>query len=68
MRKIIIDAEKCKGCLLCIGACPKGFLVPSGKLNRRGDVFVECKNEQECLACGLCALICPDCCIEVSKE
>jgi 2-oxoglutarate ferredoxin oxidoreductase subunit delta len=67
MAKITIDREKCKGCLLCVGVCPKGLLQAEEALNRRGINPVRCKNNKECLGCGLCAIICPDCCIEVYK-
>jgi len=52
---------------LCISVCPKGALVAGKKLNRRGALPVEIKPDAECLGCALCALICPDCCIEVYK-
>lgn len=68
MAKITIDKDKCKGCLLCIGVCPKGALKKARQLNKRGVHFVEFLDEGKCLACGLCAIICPDCCIEVYRE
>jgi len=67
MAKITIDKDKCKGCLLCIGFCPKGLIKKSGQLNKRGVTNVEFKDTDECLGCALCAIICPDCCIEVYK-
>ena len=67
MAKIIIDKEKCKGCLLCVAFCPKGLIKKSGKLNKRGTNPVEFYGADACLGCALCALICPDCCIEVYK-
>ncbi|HTZ11782.1 MAG TPA: 4Fe-4S dicluster domain-containing protein [Candidatus Margulisiibacteriota bacterium] len=67
MAKITIDKERCKGCLLCISFCPKGLIKKSNKWNKRGSGFVEFQDNGECLACLKCALICPDCCIEVYK-
>lgn len=67
MAKIKIDQEKCKGCLLCLGACPKGLLKKSKKLNSKGLNFVEFTFSPECAGCALCAVICPECCIEVYK-
>jgi 2-oxoglutarate ferredoxin oxidoreductase subunit delta len=78
MGKVIINKDKCKGCLLCISVCPKGLLVVDEDLNLRGANPVKFsrssailpkagKSSDECLGCGLCAIICPDCCIEVYK-
>jgi len=35
MAKIVIDEERCKGCELCIPACPKHIIVMSEKYNKR---------------------------------
>jgi len=83
MAKIKINREKCKGCLLCIGVCPKGAITIDGKLNRRGAQPVKFSRQAnlnkggvppeagqestECLGCAFCAIICPDACIEVYK-
>ncbi|MDI6605931.1 MAG: 4Fe-4S binding protein [Candidatus Omnitrophota bacterium] len=67
MAKIEIDREKCKGCLLCVGACPKGLISIDKKLNARGIRPVKFKADGPCLGCCICAYICPDCCIEVYK-
>jgi formate hydrogenlyase subunit 6/NADH:ubiquinone oxidoreductase subunit I len=37
------------------------------KLNHRGVKPVKVKKADDCLGCLMCAIICPDCCIEVSK-
>ena len=83
MAKINLNKDKCKGCLLCAAFCPKGLLKKSNCLNKKGIAFVEFsrqanlnkggippeagKETDECLGCAMCALICPDCCIEVYK-
>jgi len=67
MAKIVINREKCKGCLLCMVFCPKGLIQPDRKFNRRGIKPVKFKDNGECLGCAMCAVICPDCCIEVEK-
>lgn len=65
MPKITIDQEKCKGCLLCIGFCPKGLIKENSILNKQGVNAVEFQDTGECSGCAMCAVICPDCCIEV---
>jgi 2-oxoglutarate ferredoxin oxidoreductase subunit delta len=79
MAKIIIERDKCKGCLLCVSVCPKGLIIVDKDLNQKGVNPVKfsplvsripSKARQvndECLGCSLCAIMCPDCCIEVYK-
>jgi 2-oxoglutarate ferredoxin oxidoreductase subunit delta len=67
MAKIVINKEKCKGCLLCINFCPKGSIVVDNKLNRKGVKPVKFMDNSDCLGCSMCAIICPDCCIEIYK-
>jgi len=57
--------EKCKGCSLCIDACPKGVLGISSKMNRRGFHPAEVIFQEKCTGCGLCFLMCPDVAIEI---
>ena len=67
MAKIIIDQNKCKGCFLCVNFCPKGLIKKSIKLNKQGLNFAEFSLNGDCIGCMQCAVICPDCCIEVYK-
>jgi 2-oxoglutarate ferredoxin oxidoreductase subunit delta len=68
MARIRIKTESCKGCLLCVAACPKKLIVIDERLNTRGVNPVRSKDSGECSGCCLCALVCPECCIEVYKE
>ena len=69
MAEIRIKKDKCKGCMLCIGACPKGLIKPSAELNKKGATPVMFAGQPgECAGCCLCALVCPDCCITVFKD
>lgn len=67
MAKISINKDKCKGCFLCVGFCPKGLIKKSKALNKLGVNFAEFIDKNECAGCMACAIICPDCCIEVWK-
>jgi len=64
---IIIDIEKCKGCELCIEACPEGTLELSKKVNQRGYLYAV-KVEDNCTGCTSCALVCPDGVITVFRK
>ena len=59
--------EECKGCALCIDACPQCALRPSQNLNRRGHRFVEQTDLEVCTGCGLCYIQCPSSAIVVYR-
>ena len=63
--KVVIDRELCKGCLLCIRACPVKSLEADTELNSSGSYPVKFVNIEKCIACGNCYEVCPDVCIEV---
>ncbi len=64
---IIIDQERCKGCELCIKACPKNIIFMSEKFNKKGYHYTKQIKPEECTGCTFCALVCPDVAIEVFK-
>jgi len=68
MIKVIIDRERCKGCLLCVHACPKKSILADGKINTKGFTPVVMKKDYECVGCKCCALVCPECAIVIIKE
>jgi 2-oxoglutarate ferredoxin oxidoreductase subunit delta len=67
--QVKINAEKCKGCNLCVAACPKSLLVSSkSALNKSGYFVAEMTKPDECVGCINCALMCPDGAISVYKQ
>ncbi|MCK4506387.1 MAG: 4Fe-4S dicluster domain-containing protein [Candidatus Aegiribacteria sp.] len=54
-----IDSDICKGCKLCIEACPTNVLVISEKLNSKGFHYAEYIGEG-CVGCGNCFYTCPE--------
>jgi 2-oxoglutarate ferredoxin oxidoreductase subunit delta len=62
---ILIDGERCKGCELCIGACPQHVLSVGARINSRGFRFAAVGRPMQCIGCRLCAIACPDAAIAV---
>ena len=68
MAKLTFKAEKCKGCGLCVDACPKQVLaLDADTINQKGHHPVKAVNEEACIGCAFCATMCPDCIITVEK-
>ena len=60
--------EKCKGCGLCVTACPKKIVAQDGgRLNKKGYAYADCQAPGKCNACAFCAIMCPDLVITVIK-
>jgi 2-oxoglutarate ferredoxin oxidoreductase subunit delta len=57
---VLVDADRCKGCSLCVVACPTGSLVIGKALNRLGYHPVEFVEDSGCTACGTCYYACPE--------
>lgn len=66
---IVIHDQRCKGCDLCIPACPVDIIVKAGadSVNLMGWVPVEVTDMTRCIACNLCATVCPDQAIDVFR-
>jgi len=65
---IIIDQARCKGCNLCVSACPQGVIELDSGLNVRGyHPAVLNDPEGHCTGCAVCAVICPDAAITVAR-
>ena len=67
MAKIKINEERCKGCGLCMITCSKKLISMNGPVNKMGLKTASYKWSKECVGCALCAMMCPDCAIEVWK-
>ena len=66
MKKLIVHAEKCKGCEICVRECPAKALYISEIVNVKGAKQVAV-NEDKCLTCGICFYMCPDCVFELKE-
>lgn len=64
---IVVEIQKCKGCGLCVVACPQDVIQLSKDVNSKGFNFAEMKNDA-CIGCTNCALVCPDSVITVYRK
>lgn len=61
-----IAVDRCKGCDLCTGVCPKHVLeLDQSKVNQLGHHPIRLTDAASCTSCALCARICPDAVFEV---
>ncbi|MCR5781060.1 MAG: 4Fe-4S binding protein [Bacteroidaceae bacterium] len=66
---IVVNTERCKGCSLCVEACPLDLIkLADKKVNLRGYRYVEQVNQDACTGCTSCAIVCPDGCITVYRK
>jgi 2-oxoglutarate ferredoxin oxidoreductase subunit delta len=64
---IVIDIEKCKGCELCVEACPEETLALADKINQKGYTYAVKVNDK-CTGCANCAIVCPEAIITVYRK
>jgi 2-oxoglutarate ferredoxin oxidoreductase subunit delta len=58
---LAITEGRCKGCELCVAACPKACLaLDQSRVNVLGYHPVELVDVAACTSCAFCAKVCPD--------
>jgi 2-oxoglutarate ferredoxin oxidoreductase subunit delta len=66
--RIEVDERYCKGCELCVAACPKQVMgLDTGRLTRLG-YHPAALVADGCTGCAVCALVCPEAAISVYRE
>jgi 2-oxoglutarate ferredoxin oxidoreductase subunit delta len=58
--KVELNENRCKGCALCVQACPKDVLAMGSHINALGYRPATVANPDKCTGCRACALVCPD--------
>ena len=67
--RITINEERCKGCALCLEACPPGIIKLADRINSMGYRPATLYDpEFFCTGCALCAMVCPDAVITVYRN
>lgn len=65
---IVVDTERCKGCEVCIPACPTNVIQLAKEVNGKGYHYAYMENPDACIGCANCAIVCPDGVITVYKK
>ncbi len=66
--RIVVSELYCKGCELCVGACPQEALqLAADRITVKGYHPAALKSDA-CTGCGICALVCPEAAITVYRE
>jgi 2-oxoglutarate ferredoxin oxidoreductase subunit delta len=63
-----ILTEYCKGCRLCVEACPKDVLEISDQVSPLGVNPAVPVRPEDCIGCLACYVVCPDAAVEVYVE
>ena len=68
MARISVDDTFCKGCGLCVDACPVHIMaLDDGKITAKGYHPARCIDLDACTGCASCATMCPDVAITVER-
>lgn len=68
MARIIVNENVCKGCEMCVNACPRKIIALSkDRINNKGYHPAELTDESLCIGCCSCAIMCPDVAITVER-
>lgn len=65
---IIVDTERCKGCGVCVPACPSEVLGLNTQVNSKGYNYCHMVKPDDCIGCANCAIVCPDSVITVYRQ
>jgi 2-oxoglutarate ferredoxin oxidoreductase subunit delta len=64
---IVVNVERCKGCEICLTACPLEVIAISKEVNGKGYNYAFPANPEQCNGCANCGMVCPDGVITVYK-
>ena len=68
MPGITVNQAVCKGCELCVNACPKKIIALDKEvINAKGYHPAKMTTPEQCIGCAMCAMMCPDVAITVER-
>lgn len=66
---IVVNTNRCKGCSLCVVACPQTVIELAQKeVNVHGYRYAQAVRPDDCVGCAACGIVCPDGCITVYRK
>ncbi len=66
--RVTFNEKYCKGCELCVKVCPVHILaMDNQRINENGYHPAGVVEPDKCIACGSCAIMCPDSVITVER-
>ena len=66
--KVTFDQDFCKGCGLCVQACPVKIVeIDNTTINNKGYNPATVVELDKCIGCANCATMCPDAVITVER-
>jgi 2-oxoglutarate ferredoxin oxidoreductase subunit beta len=68
MTTVLVEKDRCKGCGLCVHACPSHVLAMSHEINARGYFYPLVEHPDDCSGCRSCFLVCPDLAVQVEHK
>ncbi|EQK45454.1 MULTISPECIES: 4Fe-4S binding protein [Paraclostridium] len=67
--KVTFDQDLCKGCALCVSACPVKIVeIDKATINKKGYNPASVSDMDKCVGCANCATMCPDAVITVERD
>ncbi len=66
--RIVVSETFCKGCELCVGACPQKVMGLSAERMTAKGYHPAVLISEGCTGCGICAVVCPEAAIVVYRE
>lgn len=65
---VVVSELYCKGCELCVVACPQDTLrLSTERITQKGYHPAEMANDS-CTGCNICAVVCPEAAITVYRQ
>jgi 2-oxoglutarate ferredoxin oxidoreductase subunit delta len=65
---VVIDAERCTGCNICVELCPQHCLKLGEEVNSHDYRIAILAPAEDCTGCEICGWACPHWAIDVFRE